>query len=352
MNIMKKILVLVALIGFSTVSFAQKWIDLVQEKEPLVLRAVGSFYVGGETELQTKSEMGNFFPEGHVTINQMYVNFMVPQNRVDSTSFVFIHGITLTGKTYEITPDGRMGWNEYFARKGHATFVVDQAGIGRSGFNAKSYNRARHKETEASTLPPLFRISDENTLVNFRFATPDNKPVPDAKFPMQALGEFSKQSIPFTAATVSSPDVNFRNLSLLGKDLRHTVLVSHSQSGSFPVQTALLNPEGIDALVLIEPGGTGAHYTDEQIARISNIPVLLVFGDNVEADTGVPGHNWKVAYDGWDSFIERVKKAGGKAETIFLPEKGIRGNSHMLMMDTNNQQIADMILDWLTKNKK
>ena len=32
-----------------------------------------------------------------------------------------------------------------------------------------------------------------------------------------------------------------------------------------------------------------------------------------------------------------------------LPAMGIKGNSHMLMMDNNNDQIADMINDWLVK---
>lgn len=173
-----------------------------------------------------------------------------------------------------------------------------------------------------------------------------------SKFPAEAYGAFSKQSIPFTAKTVLSPAVNFKNLSLLAKDLRHTVLVSHSQSGAFPVETFLLNPEGIDALVLIEPGGTGANYSDAQLARLCKIPVLLVFGDNIAAETGVPGHNWKAAYDGWNSLIQRLKKAGGKADTFFLPQMGIRGNSHMLMMDTNNQEIADYIMAWLAKNKQ
>lgn len=35
-----------------------------------------------------------------------------------------IHGMTLTGKTRETTPDGRMGWDEYFVRKGHPVYVV------------------------------------------------------------------------------------------------------------------------------------------------------------------------------------------------------------------------------------
>lgn len=128
-------------------------------------------------------------------------------------------------------------------------------------------------------------------------------------------------------------------------------MVSHSQSGAFPVETALLNPDGIKAMVLVEPGGTGAWYTDEQIRLISKIPVLVVFGDNVENDTGVPGHSWKDAYNGWKHFTERVRAAGGTAKMMFLPELGIKGNSHMLMMDTNNQQIADLIMQWIADPK-
>ena len=32
-----------------------------------------------------------------------------------------------------------------------------------------------------------------------------------------------------------------------------------------------------------------------------------------------------------------------------LPEMGIKGNSHMLMMDNNNDQIAGLINDWLVE---
>ena len=32
------------------------------------------------------------------------------------------------------------------------------------------------------------------------------------------------------------------------------------------------------------------------------------------------------------------------------PELGIHGNSHMLMLDKNNLQIADLILKWIDEN--
>jgi len=42
-----------------------------------------------------------------------------------------------------------------------------------------------------------------------------------------------------------------------------------------------------------------------------------------------------------------VRAAGGSVDVINLPEVGIKGNSHMLMMDKNNAQVADVIQKWL-----
>ena len=45
--------------------------------------------------------------------------------------------------------------------------------------------------------------------------------------------------------------------------------------------------------------------------------------------------------------IGRITKAGGQAEMLAPPDRGIRGNSHMIMQDKNNLQIADLILQWI-----
>ena len=41
--------------------------------------------------------------------------------------------------------------------------------------------------------------------------------------------------------------------------------------------------------------------------------------------------------------------AGGKVDTFDLPAMGIKGNSHMLMMDRNSDDIAKLINDWIAK---
>ena len=38
---------------------------------PLVLKAQGSFFVGGEKVEQTQGELGDLGPGGHITVNQM-----------------------------------------------------------------------------------------------------------------------------------------------------------------------------------------------------------------------------------------------------------------------------------------
>ena len=38
-----------------------------------------------------------------------------------------------------------------------------------------------------------------------------------------------------------------------------------------------------------------------------------------------------------------------KLTVDYLPEAGIRGNSHMMMLDRNNKQIADRIMSWIDR---
>ena len=52
---------------------AQALEDLQTPETPLVLKAQGSFYVGGEKSEQTQVELGGLGPGGHITVDQMYV---------------------------------------------------------------------------------------------------------------------------------------------------------------------------------------------------------------------------------------------------------------------------------------
>ena len=325
---------------------AQGLTDVRVPDTPLVLRSQGSLFVGGDRVEQTAGELGDLGPGGNITVNQMYVRFMVPQD-VTGLPVVMVHGATLTGKSYETTPDGRMGWDEYFVRRGHAAYVPDQVGRGRSGFNQAVFNNARAGSVPPGELPRFLRFSDENVWPNFRFGTGPDHPFGDTQFPIEAVDELSKQAVPDVSfGGIPQPTPTIQHMATLARDLGGAVLMGHSQSGSFPLAAALVDPSAARALVLLEPGVCPA-YSDAEVAMLAKIPLLVVFGDHRDNPTGIPSlPNWQQRYEGCVTLIGRLQKAGGAAEMLAPPELG-PGNSHMLMQDRNSLELADRILTWI-----
>src|SRR5213082_2973406 len=118
---------------------------LAQTKEPLVLREMGSFHLGGrviEITGQPIKEIvftpggvpAKMDPNGQYMVEQMYVQYFLPKNKKGKLPLLLWHGGGLTGVTYESTPDGREGWMNFFIRKGWDTYVSDAVERGRSGF--------------------------------------------------------------------------------------------------------------------------------------------------------------------------------------------------------------------------
>ena len=129
--------------------------------------------------------------------------------------------------------------------------------------------------------------------------------------------------------------------------------MGHSQSGSGPLESALLNWSVASGLVLVEPGRCPATYTDEQIRTLATVPILVVFGDHRDNPTGLPTlPTWQGRFEACQAMIGRLKAAGGQAEMLAPPDRGIRGNSHMIMQDRNSLQIADLILQWISAHAR
>jgi len=102
---------------------------------------------------------------------------------------------------------------------------------------------------------------------------------------------------------------------------------------------------------MVEPGTCHANaHSDQEIAELAKTPILILFGDNLAADTKLDLPNWKERYDGCATFKKRVDAANGNVRLISTAETGIRGNTHMMMMDRNNLQIADLILAWIKEH--
>lgn len=310
---------------------------------PLMIEKQGSFFVGGRNlQSDTLSTLPAYAASGTIAVEQMYVRYQVPVD-AKRTPLTLIHGCCLTGKTWETTPDGRMGWDDYFVRKGYPTYVIDQVSRGRSAANPVLINSVRLGRTPIAETPPVFAAGQEGAWAIFRFGPEYPKVFPGMQFPLEAIGEFWKQMVPDWIATLPTPNPTVPALSELAIRLDGTVLISHSQSGIYPFQVAALSPRGIAGIVSIEPGACPSATGD--LTPYLKVPIMVLWGDYVDL-----APRWSPRLKGCREFAQAATKAGGRVENIVLPEIGRKGNSHMLMQDRDSLEIADWLLAWIDRN--
>jgi pimeloyl-ACP methyl ester carboxylesterase len=321
------------------------------EQGPLVLKAQGSFFIGGETEhtATTGTAGGVLFPnDDDIKVNQMYVQFQIPAGAGHHVPVVMLHGCCLSGKTWETTPDGRMGWGEYFVRQHYPVYIPDQSSRARSGFDATSINEVRLGNQPPSTLPNIFTFGRNGAWQLFRFGPAYPAAFSDEQFPVDAIDEFGKQVIPDLNATLPTPNPTYANLAALAAQLKGAVLMGHSESGFFPEEAALTSAVGVVGLISIE-GFCTTNLTTQQIATLAKIPTLVIYGDHL-GDVPSVSALWLGAFQGCQQFVGQLNAAGGDATMLHLPDAGLLGNSHMLMQDKNNLRIADLILRWIDEH--
>jgi pimeloyl-ACP methyl ester carboxylesterase len=317
--------------------------------DDIVLRGMGSFHVGGRImEISGKpvrdivrvpgGPSSKLDPNGQYQVEQMYAQYFLPKARTGKVPMLMWHGGGLTGVTYETTPDGREGWLNMFIRKGWDVYVSDAVERGRSGFASP----------DVWPDEPIF-LTYADPFERFRIGTgegswsPDpakQKLMPGEQFPVEAYANYMKQIVP---RWLSTDDAVIAGYMALVDKVCPCVLLLHSQGGSFGLKIAEARPEKIKAIVAVESAGGGALA---KAAALKNVPILMIFGDNVDL------HSRWVAYRKLDlEYAQAIRAAGGKVDVINLPDVGIRGNSHMMMMDKNNGAVADLIQHWLVEQQ-
>jgi pimeloyl-ACP methyl ester carboxylesterase len=316
----------------------------------LVLERQGSFFVGGEDRTITQPRAGGGSTRGEITVNQMYVQYQVPVKGDRHVPVVMVHGCCLSSKTWETTPDGRMGWSEYFVRQDRSVYLADQVSRARSGFDATAFDEVRQGLRAPAETPSIIQATHQVAWSVFRFGARYGEPFADEQFPIDALGEFYKQMIPDLNSTLpQNPNPTWTQMAALAVQLGGAVLMGHSESGFFPEQAALVDPTGVRGIASIEmPCATD--LSAEQLATLARIPTLIMFGDHLK-DMPTGGLvNWPRSLESCEDFVTQLRQAGGDAVLMHLPELGIRGNSHMLMQDRNSDELADLVIAWIDEH--
>ena len=349
---------------------------------PLTIEDQGSFFVGGVKKITDHATVaapapGPLAPH-QITIGQMYVQFQIPARKYGGWPVIMVHGSAHTAAALESTPDGREGWYPYFVRKGVPSYVVDQSGRGRSGFDESVFNEGKG--------PGIPRITDDGAWTNwFGHLVPANAnirtgrliphgdpadpdPNPDKfqhvspLFPLDAVDEYYKQLVPngevtLPGSTCASCDPKElspantwtpQNLATLVEQLGGAIVVTHSQAGIMGHHMArILKERGhlnlLKGLITLE-GSCSLPNSGLTAADFDTLPYMALKGDYTANST--------VCQETVDAInARRASKQGtAKADYLKLDEMGILGVTHMMMLDKKNLEIADIIYHWIGKN--
>jgi pimeloyl-ACP methyl ester carboxylesterase len=327
--------------------------------QPLILEKQGSFIAGGKRLSASNGE--TFHGDG------AYVGFQIPQDARD-LPIVMWHGGGQFGKTWESTPDGRDGFQQIFTRRGFSTYVIDQPRRGRAG-----------RSTVGTTIPDaLAGAASESMLYNlYRIGVwePPNKPqrFANVQFPADqaSLDQYWLQQTPNTGP--EDREVAAAAGAELFRKIGPGILMSHSVGARYGWLTAIKAPDLVKAIVsyeavffvfpaddmppdvptadpLVVRVTTPEVCTPAEFQALTRMPIQIVFGDYIEFDK--PGRNtgvemWRVAVQRAQQFVAAVNRRGGRAQIVFLPEKGLHGNTHFPFSDLNNVQVADLLSQYL-----
>jgi pimeloyl-ACP methyl ester carboxylesterase len=313
----------------------------------LRVKEVGSYHVGGRTHTLTGAAVREITytpgapptkinPNGDLAVEQMYTRYtrlVEPRGKVP---LLMWHGGGLAGVTFETKPDGGPGWEMFFLKAGWDVYVSDAVERGRASW-------ARYPEIFKTE--PVFRTGKEAWEL-FRFGkTYDSDPakrvaLPGTLFPTESFEQFTKQGIPRWATNDAATQAAYDEY--VEKACPCVILV-HSQGGNFAFNAALKHPDKVKAIVAVETSGSPDPARTD-FARLRGVPMLWVWGDYLE------GYDfWRAVYARQEAFRQGLQKAGGRGDAIVMPQLGVKGNSHMLMMDRNSDQVAQLIQTWLAQ---
>ncbi|SEF21014.1 alpha/beta fold hydrolase [Variovorax sp. NFACC27] len=326
---------------------------------PLTIQAQGSFAVGG-TVLKTPGSYDNNKPAAAGQSfhgDHLYAFYQVPQNP-KALPIVMLHGAFQSARSWESTSDGREGFQTLFLRRGFPVYLVDQPRRGRAG-----------NSTIPTTIEPTpndqlffdqFRIGKWPSY--FDNAQFDRKPETLEQF----FRSVTPNTGPYDAAVISDA------MSALFAKTGPAILFTHSQGGGPGWLTAIRSPN-VKAIVAFEPGSgfifpqgelppampsaagtlTPEAVSQAEFEKLTRIPIVIYYGDNfpVEPTPERGQDNWRVRLAMARLWVDAINRHGGDARLVHLPEIGVRGNTHFLMSDLNNVEIADLVSKFLAEKK-
>jgi pimeloyl-ACP methyl ester carboxylesterase len=293
----------------------------------------------------------------------MYVEYWVPQDLRHPLPVVMIHGGGGQGTDYFGTADGREGWAQWFVRQGYAVYVVDRPCHGRSPFQPELQG-AMSPPMPTGFLEKLFSRPEE---------FPDNWPqaMLHDKWPSgNAFGTPEFDSfLAGMGPTLVDIERNHLDCQNAGAELLDkigpAIIMTHSAGGPMGWMVADARPGLVKAVIAVEP--VGPPFSERAGGRLSwgitgaklSFDPPAETADDLEIEERAPAPNFRAipivvvtAEASWmttdnHGTVDFLAQAGATVEHMRLEEHGIHGNGHMVMAETNSDEVAACIESWI-----
>lgn len=324
----------------------------------------------------------------HIFVDQMYVERLLPagaaRGRMKQYPIVIIHGQAQTGTNWLNKPDGDRGWASFYTSNGYTIYIIDQTFRGRSPWMPGNGTLTTYS---AEIIEERFTAGQDFNLwpqAHLHTQWPGSGKMGDPIF-----DAYYASNVEFlSSATYQQSTVQAAGAALLDRIGKPVILLSHSQGGLMPWLIADVRPKLVKAIVSLEPTGppfqeaifttTAARpygLTDipltyspavtnpvvdlvkttiapevagnvscilqatspapRQLINLKNIPVVVVTTES----------SYHVPYD-WCT-VKYLQQAGVQTQHLYLADKGIHGNAHLMFLEKNSDQIANLLMNWI-----
>lgn len=334
----------------------------VDAQQPLVIAKQGSLPAGGGVFTGSNG--------GVVHYDYLYAFYQIPVNP-RKNSLIMWHGCL--SAAWESRPDGGPGYQSLFVQRGWPVYVIDQPrqsrgarGLGAYSFPAItnggdcSWNTFRYglwvPPGPRSYFPGVQVKQDAETFERLcRYGgSPGGPPIgrndADRAIPVNAVSALIDK-IGSTVLVTHSNSGQYGWLTRIKNDKVAGIVSYEPASFVFPsdapppdVPTADLQVAAINVPIMVSPA---------EFRRLTEIPIQIVYGDNMELTTPSPIFGvelWRVVWQRVHQFAAEVNRRGGNVTIQYLPDVGLRGNTHFPFFDLNNDKVADLMSKYLREH--
>jgi hypothetical protein len=307
---------------------------------PITIQKQGSFAVGGKVLGDPNTQS--------LHCDHGYVDYQIPVNP-RRINLVMWHSAAATAWLNRW--DGGEGFQSIFLRRGYPVYIWDGPQVGRANWGCTD-----HTYTAGAGR-------DQQNFIAWRFGDKYPNWFEGVQFPTndpEAWNQASRARY-LEFDTIDNARMQSDAAAKLMDRIGPSVALTNSAGGMRALLTAL-KTNNLVGIVMYEnvgylyPEGEGPGVPEtgfgpisvplEEFKRLTKIPLQIVWGDNVDK-AATYAERYKMSM----LFAETIRKYGGKAQVLRLPDAGLKGNTHIPFADMNNVAVADLLSKFLAENR-